>query len=351
MRFLPCRQCLVAVAVFVLCWAESAQARPCGRTTVDSALARAAVVVKGDVVSAEDQGADIAVFVGADRAVTIRIARLLKGRIANSSVTALFFPCSRESAYAFKKGSPVIAFIDAKGEVIEMLPASSRPVSPDSNPTAALRQQFLVALDDSDQFVGRIALGALAELDGRNALPTLNRYRNAKRYDLRFRALTWLARFGDVDAFEELTRLVSEPSFKQNHPNYWTDADEPVLTAHGDFQDLLRKLSLDARNGETMPSRQRRRFVRALMALSQLDTRLFRWDAIYTLREMKDPAAFPVLLDALDDPDKDVRLQATHALCEALYGTANQCPDPAVFGGDEQYYMESLGEWLKARLR
>jgi hypothetical protein len=304
--------------------------------------------VKGDVVSAEAQG-----FADADRAVTIRIDRFLKGRLANSSVTALFFPCSRESSYALAKRPPVIAFLDAEGKLIEVLPASSRPVSPDSNPIAALRQEFLVALDDSDQFVGRIALGALAELDGRNALPTLNRYRNAKRYDLRFRALTWLARFGDVDAFEELTRLVSEPSFKQNHPNYWTDADEPVLTAHGDFQDLLLKLSLDARNGETMPSRQRRRLVSALMALSQLDTRLFRFAAIYALRAMNDPAAYPVLLDALDDRDKDVRSQAMYALCEAMNraGQPQLCPSIDVIERNEQKYIEPIRAWARTQIR
>jgi hypothetical protein len=311
-------------------------------------------VVKGEVVSVAAQGSvdsDIAAFVGDDRAVTIRIDRLIKGRLAEPSVTARFFPCSRESSYAFYKQLRMIAFIDAEGEVIEMLPASSRPVSSDSSPTAALRQEFLVALDDSDQFVARIALGALAELDGREALPTLNRYRNADRYDLRFRALTWLARYGDVDAFEELVRLVSEPSFKVSYLKYLTDGDPPTLTAHEDFQDLLRKLSLDARYGETMPSRVRRRVVAALMAVAQLDARMFRFEAIYALRAMKDPAAHPVLLDALDDPDQNIRSQATHALCEALYGTANQCPDRAAFGGDVPYYREPLGEWLKARLR
>jgi hypothetical protein len=300
-------------------------------------------VVKGDVAWVEPQGGEIVVFIGQDRAVTIRIDRVLKGRLANSSVTALFFPCSRESSYAFEKHLPVIVFIDEKGEVIEMLPASSRPVTPDSDPTAALRQEFLVALDDSDPIVVRVALGALAELDGRNGLPTLNRYRIANRYDLRFRALSWLARFGDVDAFEEVTRLVSEPSFKP--------LEEPFLTAHDDFFDTLRRLSLDARNGPTMPPPQRRRVVDALMVVAQLDARWFRWAALDALRSMNDHAAFPVLLDALDDPDKNIRLQATYALCEALYGTANQCPNPAVFGSDVPYYREPLGEWLKARLR
>jgi len=346
MRSLPFGRCLAAAVVFSLCWAESAQARPCGRTTADRALARAAVVVKGDVVSAEAQG-----FANADIAVTINIDRLVKGRLDNSSVTALFFPCTHENSYALTKRRPVIAFLDAEGKLIEVLPASRRPVPADSNPTAELQNEFLVGIDDSDPKLALFALGELAELDGRDAVPTLNRYRNANGYGLRFRALTWLARFGDVDAFEQVTRLVSEPSFKASDPRFWTDADEPILTAYDDCHDLLRKLSLDARNGVKMPSRQRRRVVSALMAMAQLDTRLFRFDVIDTLRAMNDPAAYPVLLDALDDPDKEVRRQATFALCEARNDTQEQCPAPEVFPGDWQYYVASLGEWLKARLR
>ena len=180
-------------------------------------------------------------------------------------------------------------------------------VSPYPNPAAALRQEFLIAIDDSDPTLAVIAFGALAELDGRNAIPTLNRYRNVKAYGVRFRALTWLARYGDADAFEQLTRLVSEPSFTRSHPDFWTDADEPILTAHHDLQTALRELSLDARNDVTMPTRERLRFVNALLVLAQLKTRLFRRDAIYTLRQMNDPSAYPVLLEALDDRDKYVR--------------------------------------------
>jgi len=87
------------------------------------------------------------------------------------------------------------------------------------------------------------------------------------------------------------------------------------------------------------------------MAVAQLNTRLFRWDAIDVLRAMKDPAAYPVLLDALDDPDQNIRSQATHALCEARDDPQEQCPAREVFPGDEQYFIASLGEWLKARLR
>lgn len=345
MRF---RSCLVAVCLFVLGWSQPAQARLCGRKPANDALAQASVVVKGAVVRAETASG-----INPDSTITFRIDRVLKGRFAFSSVTVTFFECGREHRYALNKDRPVIAFLDAEGKLIEVLPASSHVTSPNSDPAAALRQEFLVAIDDSDPTLAVIALGALAELDGRNAIPTLNRYRNAKGYGVRFRALTWLARYGDADAFEELTRLVSEPSFIRRDPKFWTDADEPVLTAHRDLQDALLKLETDADNGVTMSLRQKQRYVSALIALARLETRLFRSDAISTLRQIKDPAAYPVLLEALDDRDKDVRFDALYALCEAMNrtGADQRCPSTDVIERDEQKYIAPVRAWARRQRR
>ena len=341
-------RCLVAVCFFVLGWAQPAQARLCGRKPADDALSQATVVVKGAVVRAETASG-----INPDSTITFRIDRVLKGRFTRSSVTVKFFECGREHRYALNKDRPVIAFLDAEAKLIEVLPASNRFTSQDSNQTAALRQEFLVAIDDSDPTLAVMALGALAELDGRNAIPTLNRYRNAKGYGVRFRALTWLARYGDADAFEELTRLVSEPSFIRRDPKFWTDADEPVLTAHHDLQDALRKLSFEARSGVTMPSRERGRFVNALVTLAQLKTRLFRGETISTLRMMNDPSAYPVLLEALDDRDKDVRFDALYALCEAMSrtGTDQRCPSTDVIERDEQKYIAPVRAWARKQPR
>jgi len=338
----------VAVSLFVLGWGQPAQARLCSRKPADYALEQATVVAKGEVVSTDTPGG-----INPDMTVTIRIDRALKGRLTISSVTVPFFPCGREHLYALAKGRSVIAFLDAEGKLIEVLPASRQLVRPDPDPVTALRQELLVSIDDTDSNLALISLGALAELDGRNAIPTLKRYRIAKDYGVRFRALTWLAGYGDADAFEEVTRLVSEPSFRPGHPDFWTDTDEPVLTAHRDLQAALDKLSSDADDGLKMPSRQRHRFVVALVSLAQLKTRLFRRDAIYALRQMNDPIAYPVLLEALDDPDKEVRSQAMYALCEAMNraGQPQPCPSIDVFERSEQKYVAAARAWVRRQLR
>jgi hypothetical protein len=89
------------------------------------------------------------------------------------------------------------------------------------------------------------------------------------------------------------------------------------------------------------------------MALSQLDTRLFRFAAIYALRAMNDPAAYPVLLDALDDRDKDVRSQAMYALCEAMNraGQPQLCPSIDVIERNEQKYIEPIRAWARTQIR
>ena len=209
----------------------------------------------------------------------------------------------------------------------------------------------MLAIDDGDPTLALIALAALAQLDGKNAIPTLKRYRNAKDYGVRFRALTWLAGYGDADAFELITRLVSEPSFTRRDPGFWTDADEPVHTAYRDLQDALFRLTVDADNGVTMQSRQRHRFVKALAAMAQLETRLLRGDAIEALRDINDPAAYPVLIAALDDRDKDVRFDAMSALCAAMNGTDEPCPASDAFEADEPKYTAPLRKWAKAQLR
>jgi hypothetical protein len=332
------------VSLFVLGWPQPAHARLCARYSADYALAQAALVVKGVVESI-----DTPPGIDQDSTITIPIDRALKGRVSTSSVTATFFPCGQEHQYALTKDRPVIAFLDGTGKLIEVLPASSHLARPDASPAAALRQELLTAIDDSDRRLALFALGALAELDGRNAVPTLKRYRNATDYGVRFRALTWLARYGGADAFEQVTRLVSEPSFAPGHPDYWTDADEPVSTAHRDLQHTLSRLSSDAYNG--VPPRQRIRFLDALIALAQIETRLFRNDAIYALRQMNDPAAYPVLLEALDDRDRDVRLNAVYALCQAMDSGDAPWPTFNEFAGDEQKYIAPIRAWAHAQLR
>ena len=344
MRF---RSCLVAASLFVLGWAQPAHARLCARHSADYALAQATLVVKGAV-----EWTETASGINPDTTSIIRIDRVLKGRLTTSSVTVTFFPCGREHHYALTKNRPVIAFLDAKGKLIEVLPASIHLARPDTNPAAALRQELLTAIDDSDRRLALFALGALAELDGRNAIPTLERCgRDAKDYGVRFRALTWLARYGDADAFEQVTRLASEPSFAPRHPDYWTDADEPILTAYRDLQDTLLRLSSDAHNRVPMPPRQRQRVLNALVALAQLDTRLFRRDAIYALRALDDPAAFPVLLEALDDRDKHVRFDAMFASCKAMNDPDVRCPAVDTFERNEQKYITPVRAWARAQPR
>lgn len=334
------------MCLFVLGWAYPVHARLCGRQPADYALAQASVVVKGVVTRTERRTG-----VNTDTTIDIHIDGVLKGRLTASNITVTFFECSREHRYALTKGRPVIAFLDAQRSLIEVFPASSHRISPNSNPSAALREEFRVAIDDSDPKLALIALGAQAELDGRNAIPTLTRYRNASNYGVRFRSLTWLTGYGDADAFEQVTRLVSKTSFTGHDSNMWTEADEPVYTAYRDLQDALRRLSLDARNGATMPPQQRRRFVNGLVALARLQTRLFRYDAIYALREMNDRAAYPVFLEALDDRDKHIRFNAVYALCEAMNGTGPLCPATHVLERDEQKYIAPVRAWVRAQLR
>jgi len=175
-------------------------------------------------------------------------------------ISVSYFLCGTEYSYALQEGRSIIAFIDASsGQLVggtAVLAASRRSAREVQEPKAALRAELLLAVRDANPKTARSAVGAVAELDGQASVETLKQYADAKDFGTRFRALTWLTRFGDADAFDEVARIVSAAPFKDECPNtVRNDKDESFVMACDDLFRALGSFGERGLGGSTAPPR------------------------------------------------------------------------------------------------
>ena len=333
----PLRVYVLATAAILFGLSATVDARPCGqRVSADNAFSEATLIVKGSVASTIPGTSP-----GADSTSTIRVQRVLKGRTVLPVISVSYFLCGTEYSYALQEGRSIIAFIDASsGQLVggtAVLAASRRSAREVQEPKAALRAELLLAVRDANPKTARSAVGAVAELDGQASVETLKQYADAKDFGTRFRALTWLTRFGDADAFDEVARIVSAAPFKDECPNtVRNDKDESFVMACDDLFRALGSFGERGLGGSTAPPRADMRFVDTMAMLAQSKNRAIHRAAIGALRGFKSRAGFPVLAAALDDPDEQVRFDSMFTLCVAMNAPDLKCPGLVLFKQNEQ---------------
>jgi hypothetical protein len=339
-----------ASACLLLSSAVRVEARPCGRVPANLAFAESALIVKGSLISTATGDAP-----GSDSTSVIRIDRILKGNATQGEIVVTHFLCGIEYRFAMRQGRSVLAFVNASGGLVggtAVLPASSAgTTSVSTDPTTNVRNELLLAARDEDANTARAAVGALAELDGRKAMPTLLLAANRAEFGMRVRALAWLTRFGDANAFDQLAAVVSAPPFTPlTIPTTIRDDQGASLAiADDDVVEMLwsfRESDLDV---PTVPSTEPSRFVRTMTRVARSQDLAVRQAAIHALRVFKHPASFPVLAEALDDPDRDVRYDAVVTLCMAMKAPDLPCPSVPLFEKDEQKYIRPVRAWWKSR--
>ena len=192
---------LAAIGV-LLSLAATVEARPCSPVTAGRAFEEASLIVKGSLVSTTPSK-----LPDGDSTSLIRIDRIVKGWTIRSTVSVEHFLCGIEYEQAFKPGRPILVFIDASGHLVHgtaILPASSQSRWPAFFAKSALRDELLLASEDPDPITARAGVGALAELDGLASRATLVDASKRDDFGVRVRALSWLTRFSDANAFAEL---------------------------------------------------------------------------------------------------------------------------------------------------
>jgi hypothetical protein len=205
---------------------------------------------------------------------------------------------------------------------------------------------LLLAITDANPKTVRSAVGAHAELDRQASVEMLKQYADAKDFGTRFRVLTWLTRFGDADAFDEVARSISVAPFSDGCPNtIRNDSDESLVMACEDLSKALGSFSERSFGASTAPPRADTRFVDTMAMLAQSKNLGIHREAIRALRGFKSRAAFPVLAAALDDPDEDVRYDSMFTLCVAMNAPDPKCPSTVLFKQDEQHYIGRVRAW------
>jgi hypothetical protein len=339
-----------ASSCFLLVFAVSVEARLCGRVSADQAFTKSALIVKGSLISTTGAGAH-----GSDSISVIRIDRVLKGTTTKREISVTHFLCGIEYSIAMRKGRPLLAFVDASDHLVSgtaVLPASSRGAGGGSTDTkTSLRSELLLAATDEDASTARAGVGALAELDGPGSTATLIQAAKSADFGTRVRALTWLTRFGDANAFDQPASILSAPPFTpRTIPTAIRDDKSASLAmAH---EDVLRALwSFAERSGyeSTNPSTEPARFVQTLMRVARSHDLVIREAAIHALRGFKDPVSFSVLFDALDDPNRYIRYNAMVTLCMAMKAPDLPCPSVPVFERDERRYIGRVRAWWNTR--
>jgi len=320
-------------------------ARPCSRVSLDRALSEATLIVTGSLVSTVHPS-----IPGGDSKSVIRIDRVLKGEMQRPLVEVTHFLCGMDYDYVFQEGRRFIAFIDAYGNLVggtAVFPASSQSAPKQRDTRGAVRAELQWALGDTDTRIARTALGALGELDGRAAVPVLERYRTAADFGIRFRALSLLIRFGDADALDEVARIVSAAPFTREFPQSWfyNEKEEPLMTAYDDLRAALGSYGGQNFDGSTAPDHVTERFVEGVGRLAQVNNRMIRREAIHALRGLNRRVSFPILAAALDDPDEHVRYDSMFTLCMAMGAPDLRCPATFLFEKDEQRYINRVRMW------
>jgi hypothetical protein len=337
-----------ASSCFVLFCAGSVDARPCSRVPADRAFTEAALIVKGSLISTAT-GAP-----GSDSSSVIRIDRVLKGTTTRRDISVTHFLCGIEYDLAMNKSRPLLAFVDAAGRLVggtAVLPGSSRRASGESiDARTSVRSELLSAATDDDANTARAAVGALAELDGPASTATLIQASNRADFGTHVRALTWLTRFGDADAFDELADILSTPPFSPSSipTRIRDDKSASVVIAYDDVLRSLGSLAHISPDILTNPSTKRSRFVQTTMRVARSEDPIIREAAIDALRGFGDPASFPVLVDALDDPNQRIRYTAMVTLCTAMKAPDLPCSSVPLFEKDEQRYIRRVRAWWKS---
>jgi hypothetical protein len=326
--------------------ATRVDARPCALVPADQAFAEATLIVKGSLISTA-AGTEP----GADSTSVIRIQRVVKGATKQRQIAVTHFLCGLEYSLAMNAGRPLIVFVNSTGGLVggtAVLPTSSRAATDASaDARSDLRSELLLAATDDDPRITRAAVGALAELDGPAATPVLNEAANASDLGTRVRALTWLTRFGDATAFDRLAEMLAQPAFAQSTSRVAirNDHDASLVIAHEDVFRALSAVALRDPFTPATPAAQRSQFAQTMASLARSQPLGIRREAIQALRQLKEPASFPVLADALDDPDADIRYNAMSTLCTAMQAPDLPCPSIPLFEENEQRYVARVREW------
>jgi hypothetical protein len=342
----------VVLSCVLLLFPVEVVARPCADVTVDQAFATSALIVKGITISTTSTGGP-----GSDSTSVIRIVRVLKGATTQPEIAVTHYLCGIEYSLAIRKGRPLLAFVDASGHLVNgtaVLPASSGQAAADglTDATTRLRNELLLAATDEDVNTVRAAVGALAELDGSAARPTLLTAANRADVGVQIRALTWLTRFGDADAFDRLASILESPPFTP--PAIPTtirdDRSASLAIAHDDINRVLWSFAARDSHVATVPSSEPSRFVQTMMKIARSQDTFFRQPAIHALRAFRHPASFPLLVEALDDPDRSIRYNAMITLCMAMNAADVPCPSVPLFEKDEQKYIGRVrAHWKSVR--
>jgi len=340
----------IAIAAVLAPAAARASARPCAGVSADAALAAATLIVKGRLESTRSEGVP-----ESDSTSVIRVDRVLKGVTARREISVTYFLCGLEYSAAMRKDRPLIAFVTASGGLVSgtaVLPASRQTVAPLSlDAEANLRAEFLLGSADDDPVVVRAAIGALAELDGSASSATLKQATKNTDLGVRVRALTWLTRFGDAEAFRELAGILSEgPVLQSATHRIIRDVNDASLAIA--YDDVIRSLSSFAERNfgvSTTPRVNGPAFVETMAMLARSSDIYTRRAAFEALRGFKDRASFPILVEALDDQDQYIRYHAMFTLCMAMNAPDLPCPAVSLFHGDEQKYINRIRAWWKSQ--
>ena len=337
-------------ALLLVSIAAVAEARPCSGVSAGRAFAEAVLIVKSVLLSttpaSQPEG---------DSTSLVRVDRVLKGSTTRREIEVVHFLCGVEYEQAFKPGRPILVFIDGAGRLVggtAVLAASDQDGSPAAEARSALRGELLADLDARDPLTNRAGVGALAELDGPSAAPAIAGAARSEDFGTRIRALSWLTRFGDEDAFDRFAAIVTKPPFTPSSiPTTIRDGDDHAAALWIAYNDALRALeSFWDRDFKTstLPAGAGARFVATMVNVARFGEPYIHREAVMALRGFKNRASFPYLLETLEDSDSSVRYNAMFTLCMAMKAPDLPCPAVQLFHTNESLYLDRVRAWWRA---
>jgi hypothetical protein len=294
-----------------------AAAFPVPAFSLRSLLAKAPVILEGDVTEVKAQGERKLIANGREYALPLmeanfKTAAVLKGPPGGDHVRIVFATNSPEAKYpglfetlapgdhclVFLRKSALETYEFATPEHGKVIVAPRHaPLSPEQSVEARIEELLVGSLSSEDRSVVIGCIGLLPEVGGeraREALISLLGQAAAKDPPMRGRTLAALMSLGWPPAVEAAADFLRTPAWSPEHE--FSKA-------------LVRRAFVNLHDPKFAPQ---------LELLLAPDDPVLRRDCAMSLRTMRAESSIPFFVWALDDRDSEVRYQALMGLAETL---------------------------------
>ena len=330
---------LAAIAIILA--NQCAVSAPVKRTTLQNLCSISSIVVKGRVLSVQDDSTTRVAWPVHGSDIKTKCARMvvsdvLKGSVPSSPIRVLFAEGPEDLALQRLKVDGVyLLFLSAEGDAARLADpqnaaiacAAGPPFTPAPDIQSALRREFERTLSLGETEFGLTALHFLSEVGDRNSLPKIALFFSSTNDAIRVTAFATAVSLGDWEKVEPLVRFLDEHSMESGAFIFPQGVNIDALA----LLESLRTIS----SPDASP--------RLIGLVRSARNPFVRTQLIESPCIRSDPGSIPALFLLLDDESTDVAYAAYRAL-------ASRAKSPIAAKNIFQSQKTKLADQLRSNL-